>query len=93
MTKDDMILLIELEDALADMDKALEELTGYGHSDGNFVELDNAFTVLYHNSHAMYHSESPEKGQELFFGILMNRSLTPAERTEILMNGLYKNKQ
>lgn len=86
MTKEDMALLIEAEDALADMDKALEQLTGHGHANGDFIKLDNVYDVIYRNAHSFY-SNSPDEGQELLFKILMDRSLTPDQRAEILLNG------
>ena len=86
MEKEDMALLIEVEDTLDDMDKALERLAGHGHANGEFIKLDNVFEVIYHNSHAVY-SERLEEGQELFFRILMSRNLTPEQRADILMNG------
>ena len=86
LEKEDMALLIEVEDTLDDMDKALERLAGHGHANGEFIKLDNVFEVIYHNSHAVY-SESLEEGQELFFRILMSRNLTPEQRADILMNG------
>ena len=49
MEKKDMALLIEVEDTLDDMDKALELLTGHGHANGEFIKLDNVFEVIYRN--------------------------------------------
>lgn len=66
MNKEDMVLLIEMEDTLDDMDKALEQLAGHGHASGKFIKLDNVFDVIYHNSHAVY-SENPEEGAGVFF--------------------------
>lgn len=86
-----MALLIEAEDAMADLDKVLEQITGHGHADGEFVELDNVFDVIYRNSHPVY-SRNPKEGQELFFQILISRELTPEERAEILMNGTVPSK-
>lgn len=45
MEKKDMALLIEMEGILADMDEALEQLTGHGHANGEFIKLDNVFDV------------------------------------------------
>ena len=87
--KKDMALLIEVEDELDNMDKALEQLAGHGHASGEFIKLDNVFDVIYRNSHAVY-SENPEEGQELFFKILMSRDLTPEQRADILMNGTVR---
>ena len=89
MEKKDMALLIEVEDALADMDKVLEQLTGQGHANGVFVELDRVFDVICHNAHAIY-EENSEEGQELLFKILMRRDLTPEQRADILINGTVR---
>lgn len=86
MKKEDIVLLIEVEDELADMDRALEQLTGYGHDTGEFIKLDNVYEVIYRNSHAIYR-KNPDEGQERFFGILMNHNLPPEQRADILMNG------
>lgn len=63
LEKKDMALLIEVEDTLADMDEALEQLTGHGHANGEFIKLDNVFDVIYRNSHTVY-SGNPEEGSE-----------------------------
>ncbi len=68
--KKDMALLIEVEDELHNMDQALEQLTGHGHANGDFIKLDNVFDVIFHNSHEYYTGQSEEIGQ-LFFQILM----------------------
>ncbi len=86
LKKEDMALLIEVEDELHNMDQVLEQLAGHGHASGEFIKLDNVFDVIYRNSHAVY-SENPEEGQALFFQILMSRDLTPEQRADILMNG------
>ena len=86
LEKKDMALLIEVEDELDNMDKALEQLAGHGHASGEFIKLDNVFEVIYRNSHTIY-SGNPEEGQELFFQILMSRNLTPEQRADILLNG------
>ena len=57
MEKKDMALLIEVEDTLEDMDKALEQLAGHGHANGEFIKLDNVFAVIYRNSHTVYSDE------------------------------------
>ena len=89
MNKRDMALLIETEDALADMDQVLEQLTGYGHADGDFVNLDNVFNVIQNNSHKYYADNSAEMMQ-LFMGILMDRDKTAMERADILIHGTVR---
>lgn len=89
MEKRDMASLIEVEDELHDMDKALEQLAGHGHASGEFIKLDNVFDVIYRNSHEYYAGQSDERMQ-LFFQILMNREMSPEDRADILMNGTVR---
>jgi len=67
----------------------LEQFAGHGHASGEFIKLDNVFDVIYNNSNAVY-SGNPEEGQELFFQIIMNRTWTPEQRADILMNGTVR---
>ena len=89
MDKKDMASLIEVEDTLHDMDKALEQLAGHGHASGDFIRLDNVFDVIHRNSHEYYASDAEDRMQ-LFFQILMNRERLPEERADILMNGTVR---
>ena len=89
MEKRDMASLIEVEDTLHDMDKALEQLAGHGHASGDFIRLDNVFDVIHRNSHEYYTSDEDDRMQ-LFFQILMNREMLPEERADILMNGTVR---
>ena len=86
-----MALLIEAEDTLDDMDRLLERFTGYGHSEGEFIKLDNNFEVIHNNSHKYYSENSVEKMQ-LFLSILMCRDKTAEERADILINGTIRMK-
>lgn len=54
MTREDMVLLIEVEDDLQDMDQALEQLSGLGHANGMFHKLDNVYKVIKNNSHNIF---------------------------------------
>lgn len=89
MDQKDMALLIEVEDELHDMDKALEQLAGHGHASGDFIKLDNVFDVIHRNSHEYYASNADDRVQ-LFFQILMNREMSPWERADVLMNGTLR---
>ncbi len=89
MERKDMALLIEVEDELHNMDKALEQLDGHGHASGDFIKLDNIFDVIHRNSYEYYTVESDERMQ-LFFQILMSREMTLEERADILMNGTVR---
>lgn len=86
MDKKDMALLIEVEDELQNMDKALEQLAGHGHASGEFIKLDNVFDVIQNNSHACFSSET-EESMQAFFDIMQDRDKTPEQRADILMNG------
>lgn len=86
MDKKDMALLIEVEDELQNMDKALEQLAGHGHASGEFTKLDNVFDVIQNNSHMCFSSES-EESMQAFFDIMQDRDKTPEQRADILMNG------
>lgn len=90
MKKKDMALLIGAEDALADMDKVLEQFTGYGHAEGDFIKLDNVFKVILRNSHKYYSGGNPDDRMPLFLSVLGCRDKTPEERADILMNGTVR---
>ncbi len=91
MEKKDMASLIEVEDELYNMDKALEQLAGHGHASGEFIKLDNVFDIIHRNSHEYYTEQSDER-MELFFQILMSREMSPEDRADILMNGTIRMK-
>lgn len=87
MNKKDMALLIEVEDELHNMDKALEQLAGHGHASGDFIKLDNVFDVIQNNSHACFSSES-EESMQAFFDIMQDKGRTAEERADILLRGV-----
>ena len=89
MEKTDMALLIEVEDELHNMDKALEQLAGHGHASGEFIKLDNVFDVIQNNSHKCFSSKTDETMQA-FFEILQSREMSPEQRADILMNGTVR---
>ena len=89
MEKKDMAKLIEVEDELHNMDKALEQLAGHGHASGEFTKLDNVFDVIQNNSHECFSSTS-EETMQAFFDIMQDRDRTPEQRADILMNGLVQ---
>ncbi|MCI8508705.1 MAG: hypothetical protein HFJ06_09120 [Lachnospiraceae bacterium] len=91
MEKKDMASLIEVEDELYNMDKALEQLAGHGHASGEFIKLDNVFDIIHRNSHE-YYTEQSDESMELFFQILMSREMSPEDRADILMNGTIRMK-
>ena len=86
MQKSDLILLIEAEDELYGLDKALEQLAGHGHASGEFVKLDNVYSVIQNNSHPSF--TGSDMADQAFYRVLTSREKTPEERAEILLNGL-----
>ena len=86
LDKKDMILLIETEDEMDRMDKALEQLTRQGHANGEFTKLDNVYDVIQHNAHPAY--SGSEEADQNFHEIVSNQKRTPEERAEILLNGM-----
>lgn len=90
LNKQDFIYLIEVSDALEEMDRLLGKLTGTGHSTGSFTNLDKIYEVLLNNSHHSY-KELEETEQEcLFYNILLDMKKTPSERADILLKGMVK---
>ncbi len=90
MTKEDMILLLEVQDELKRMDRVLEKLTGFGHAEGEFTKLDNVYNVIQHNAHHYYSDNPSEEVDQLFYLIVENVAMTPEERAEIILNGTMK---
>ena len=85
MQKRDMILLIEVEDEIYRMDKALEQLAGHGHASGEFSKLDNVYSVIQNNSHPSFHGS--DLADKAFHEVITNREMTPMERAGVLMQG------
>ena len=56
LERKDMALLIEVEDELHNMDKALEQLAGHGHASGDFIKLDNVFDVIHQSLAGRFHA-------------------------------------
>lgn len=90
MTKEDMILLIEVSDDLCEMDKTLQKLTGLGYASGNFTKLDNIYEVIRHNSHTIYREMPTDESREICYDIIMNTSLTVEKRADLLLHGRKK---
>lgn len=87
MQKRDMILLIEAEDEIYRMDKALEQLAGHGHASGEFSKLDNVYSVIQNNSHPSFHGS--DLADKEFHKVITNREKTPEERAEVFLSGLF----
>lgn len=90
MTKEDMILLIEISDDLCKMDQLLEKLTGLGYANGDFIKLGNIYEVIRHNSHSIYQKMPTDKSREASYNIIMDTSLTVEKRADLLLHGRKK---
>ena len=89
LSVEDMIRLIETEDEIDRMDKVLEQLTGQGHANGDFIKLDNVYDVIQNNAHPAY--SGSEEADQKFHELISNKKKTPGERAEILLNGIVFN--
>lgn len=90
MTKEDMILLIEVSDDLCEMDQTLQKLTGLGYASGSFAKLDNIYEVIRHNSHSIYQKMPTDESREASYNIIMDISLTVEKRADLLLHGRKK---
>lgn len=81
MNKEDYIDLIEVTDILDKMDETLMKLTGFGHGEGEYKNLDLIYEVLQRNS--KYFSD--EDMDNRFFEIISDRKKRAEERAELLM--------
>ncbi len=84
MDKQDMALLIEVEDYLIRLDRVLQQLTGYGYADGDFAKLGNVYDVIYRNAKP-YLPANVEWDVELY-DIITNQELSCEERANILLS-------
>lgn len=90
MTKEDMILLIEVSDDLCRMDQSLEKLTGLGYASGDFTKLGNIYEVIRHNSHSTYQKMPTDESREASYNIIMDTSLAVEKRADLLLYGREK---
>ena len=86
MTKEDYIALIEVSDAIEQLDRGFENWLGVGHIGGNLDGLDRLYGVLLRNANKCY-SNDGEGAEQLFFDLLTDLSKTPEDRADILLNG------
>lgn len=83
MDKRDYIDLIVVVDELENMDKAFQLLTGFGHSEGTYKDLDKVYDVL--QRHSKYYNEEDEHMNDVFFIILSDKSKSAEERANLLI--------
>ena len=86
VTKEDYIALIEVSDAIEQLDRGFENWLGVGHIGGNLDGLDRLYGVLLRNANKCY-SNDGEGAEQLFFDLLTDLSKTPEDRADILLNG------
>ena len=83
MDRRDYIDIIKAADELDNMDEALKMLTGYGHEEGSFKDIDKIYDVLQRNS--KYYNEDDDAMSEQFFDIVSDKSKSIEERADLLM--------
>lgn len=66
MTREDYIALIEVSDAIEQLDRGFENWLGVGHVGGNLDGLDRLYGVLLRNANKCY-SNDGEGAEQLFF--------------------------
>lgn len=89
MTREDMILLIEVEDELWEMDKVMRRLTGRGLQEGAFNNIGGIYEVVRNHVHSSY-LELPEEEdtERVLIAIIDNKELTVEERVDLLLSGI-----
>ncbi|MDE6626603.1 MAG: hypothetical protein K2K56_09570 [Lachnospiraceae bacterium] len=88
MTQQDMILLVKAQEDILKMDILLKRLTGLGHSNGEFINLDNIFEVIRNNVHCSYHSKYNKTDCELddkIYDIITKKNMTAEQKAAILL--------
>lgn len=89
MTREDMMLLLEVEDELWEMDKVMKRLTGMGYQEGAFYNIGGIYEVIRNHVHSSY-LEFPEEEdtERVLIEIIDNKELTVEERVDQLLNGV-----
>lgn len=87
MTREDYCALIEVSDAITQLDVGFEALFGVGHSGGNLGGFDKIYDVLLHYADEYYHADRAEVWI-LFNQILADTNKSIDERADILIQGM-----
>ena len=83
MDTKDFVDLISVCDELSKMDKALQLLTGFGHAEGMFKDLDKVYDVL--QRHSKFYDEEDDDIRAEFFIIISDKSKSAEERADLLL--------
>ncbi len=83
MDKKDFVDLISVCDELSKMDKALQLLTGFGHAEGMFKDLDKVYDVL--QRHSKFFNEEDDDLSDEFFVIMSDKNKSVEERADLLI--------
>ncbi len=87
ISREDMIKLIKVEDAINEIDNVMLNLWGSTHSPpGICMSLDYIFDVIRANSNMYYQMEN-DVAIDTFLEILNNKEIPPEERAIMLMKG------
>ena len=86
LNKEDYIALIEVADAIEQLDRGFEKWLGVGHVGGNLDGLDRLYGVLLRNANDCYRCNE-EESEKIFYDLLTDSSRTTEERADILIEG------
>ncbi|MCI8507045.1 MAG: hypothetical protein HFJ06_00575 [Lachnospiraceae bacterium] len=89
MTREDMMLLVEVEDELWEMNKVMRRFTGMGLQEGAFNNIGGIYEVIRSHVHSSY-LELPEEEdtERVLIEIISNMELTVEERVDLLLSGI-----
>lgn len=88
ISKESMIKLIKVEDAIGEIAEAFSEIWGVSYNPrGMYGKLDLVNEIIKSNSHQSFQAED-DKTFETFMGILYDKEKSVEERAEMLLNGV-----
>ena len=88
ISKENMVKLIKVEDAIAEIAEAFSEIWGVSYNPrGMYGKLDLVNEIIKSNSHQSFQAED-DKTFETFMGILYDKEKSVEERAEMLLNGV-----
>lgn len=88
ISKENMIKLIKVEDAIGEIAEAFSEIWGVSYNPrGMYGKLDLVNEIIKFNSHQSFQAGDDETF-ETFMGILYDKEKSPEERTEMLLKGV-----
>ena len=88
ISKENMVKLIKVEDAIGEIAEAFSEIWGVSYNPrGMYGRLDLVNEIIKSNSHQSFQAED-DKTFETFMSILYNKEKSAEERAKMLLNGV-----